>query len=191
MLAAARPPPPLVSQARRATGCLATLEASCEAMCAAVRFVCLRYVQRGKWVLFNCTLERLAPKGELQPPTTALSQQLGQLRAELTKMLRFRKEEAAEQEQLPSASQFEETRRQIGAALDAAAQGWTSAAAEREEQAQQEVCDAEEQCAAYRRHHPSAPNLNRSRVRFDRAPAYAQGPAAATEGGQEEKKPSQ
>lgn len=104
-----------------------------EALVAAARFACLRFVQRrpvdggSQWLRLSGLLELIAPPASASAgPTHTLGAKLGDVRTELVGILRRPRGEFATQAgAVPRLDDYEARRKELGAALGAAAERWT------------------------------------------------------------------
>jgi len=135
------PSPPRVGVPARALAAPTAEESALKALVAAVRFACLRFVQRPhsdggpQWQRLSGLLELIAPRASescpIHPvpsvaPTHALDARLGKLRAEMSGFLRRpRGEPATQAAVVPYLDDYEARRKLLSAALGAAAQRWT------------------------------------------------------------------
>ena len=135
------PPPPQVGVQARALAAPTAEEGAIKVLVAAVRFACLRFVQRPhfdggpQWQRLSGLLELIAPRASescpIHPvssaaPTHALDARLGKLRAEMSGFLRRpRGEPATQAAVVPYLDDYEARRKLLSVALGAAAQRWT------------------------------------------------------------------
>ena len=135
------PPPPQVGVPARALAAPTAEESAVKALVAAVRFACLRFVQRPhsdggpQWQRLSGLLELIAPRAsDAYPihsapsaaPTHALDARLGKLRTEMAGFLRRpRGEPATQAAVVPSLDDYEARRKLLSTALGAAAERWT------------------------------------------------------------------